>query len=322
MDDRISVIIPIYNVSEQDLRQCIDGVISQTYTALDILLIDDGSTNGSGKICDSYEKADSRIRVIHTDNRGVSHARNIGLTKAEGRYLTFIDADDVIDIHAFETAISKLEKYQTDCVVYGWTEEGNEPDNTILRKVTNQEKILDAQTASNIIIKDNYGCGGGYPWNKIWDKSKVYKDNNPILFDEDLFAYEDKYWILEVLLNCSKVLLLPNVLYTYKYNPAGLTKSTELWEARDLNGLDAYHKIVLLEADNPKAAVEAEKFLANNLIKFLYPAWISRASNIGHFQRLAKRYHLWREHIKFSRMCGVRNVCKYLILRAALWLYV
>ena len=188
--------------------------------------------------------------------------------------------------------------------------------------MTNQEKILGAQTASNIIIKDNYGCGGGYPWNKIWDKSKVYKDNNPILFDEDLFAYEDKYWILEVLLNCSKVLLLPNVLYTYKYNPAGLTKSTELWEARDLNGLDAYHKIVLLEADNPKAEVEAEKFLANNLIKFLYPAWISRASNIGHFQRLAKRYHLWREHIKFSRMCGVRNVCKYLILRAALWLYV
>jgi len=95
MNELISVIIPVYNV-EQYLPECVESVLKQTYQNLEILLIDDGSTDGSGKLCDEYAKKDSRVKVIHKENGGVSSARNRGLDIAQGEYITFIDGDDFV----------------------------------------------------------------------------------------------------------------------------------------------------------------------------------------------------------------------------------
>lgn len=103
----ISVIVPIYNV-EPYLRKCLDSVIEQTYKDLEILLIDDGSTDRCGKIGDEYEKQDNRITVFHTENRGLSAARNLGIANANGEYLYFIDSDDWIDEDLLEKAIKKI----------------------------------------------------------------------------------------------------------------------------------------------------------------------------------------------------------------------
>jgi glycosyltransferase involved in cell wall biosynthesis len=91
----ISVIVPVYNV-EPYLRKCLDSIVSQTYQDLEILVIDDGSTDGSGKICDEY-KRDQRVRVFHTENAGLSAARNLGLDKAHGEWIEFIDSDDWVE---------------------------------------------------------------------------------------------------------------------------------------------------------------------------------------------------------------------------------
>ena len=93
---KISVIIPVYN-AESTLRRCVDSVLAQTYTDFECLLIDDGSTDKSGEMCDEYAAKDSRVRVFHKENGGVSSARNVGLDNAKGEWITFLDSDDYIE---------------------------------------------------------------------------------------------------------------------------------------------------------------------------------------------------------------------------------
>ena len=113
----VSIIIPIYNV-EPYLRCCIDSVISQTYENIEILLIDDGSTDKSGKIADDYAETDDRIHVFHTTNNGVSHARNIGLDKMTGKYCLLVDSDDALHKDAVAHSVKLLESENLDCVIY------------------------------------------------------------------------------------------------------------------------------------------------------------------------------------------------------------
>lgn len=111
-NDLISVVIPVYNVVDY-LDKCLSSVINQTYENLEIILVDDGSTDSSGKICDTYSKADSRIVSLHKSNGGLSDARNYGIERAHGKYITFIDSDDYIDLDCVEYLYNLIQKYQT-----------------------------------------------------------------------------------------------------------------------------------------------------------------------------------------------------------------
>lgn len=113
----ISVIVPVYNV-ELYLRKCIDSILAQTYRDLEILVVDDGSTDGSGKICDEYKK-DERVRVFHTENRGLSATRNLGLDKATGEWIGFVDSDDWIEPDMYEVLFRKAEETEADVVECG-----------------------------------------------------------------------------------------------------------------------------------------------------------------------------------------------------------
>ncbi len=110
MEELISVIVPVYN-KEKYIRDCIESIIGQTYTKLEILLINDGSTDNSEEICKAYEKNDSRIKLITTENRGAACARNMGIEMANGKYLSFIDADDYIEKHYYEIMLNLLQQY-------------------------------------------------------------------------------------------------------------------------------------------------------------------------------------------------------------------
>lgn len=111
----VSVIIPVYNVGRY-LPQCFDSVTSQTYRNLEIIVIDDGSTDDSGSICDQYAEKDDRIRVIHTDNRGLASARNLGLENVSGEYISFIDSDDWIEPQTIEMFIRTALETEADIV--------------------------------------------------------------------------------------------------------------------------------------------------------------------------------------------------------------
>lgn len=105
----ISIIVPVYNV-ELYIHQCIDSIVNQTYQDIEILLIDDGSTDKCRNICDEYARIDHRIRVFHTENKGLSAARNLGLREARGEYIGFVDSDDWIEPNMYEVLLQQLEK--------------------------------------------------------------------------------------------------------------------------------------------------------------------------------------------------------------------
>ena len=107
---KISVIIPVYNV-ESYLSKCIDSILCQTYTDFELLLVDDGSSDASGKICDMYKENDNRIRVFHKKNEGVSKARNLALNNALGEFVIFVDSDDWIEPNTFELVLNQLENF-------------------------------------------------------------------------------------------------------------------------------------------------------------------------------------------------------------------
>ena len=107
---KISVIVPVYKV-EAVLKKCLDSIITQTYENLEIILVDDGSPDSSGKICDEYSKRDSRVKVIHKKNAGVAAARNSGLKVATGKYCTFVDSDDYIEPVMYQSMIQIAEEY-------------------------------------------------------------------------------------------------------------------------------------------------------------------------------------------------------------------
>ena len=110
--DLISVIVPVYKV-EKYLEKCIESIIKQTYTNLQIILVDDGSPDNCGKICDEYAKKDSRIEVIHKINGGLSDARNVGINRANGRYIGFVDSDDYVEPDYLEQLLNNFKKYNT-----------------------------------------------------------------------------------------------------------------------------------------------------------------------------------------------------------------
>ena len=109
----VSIIVPVYQVKEY-IGECVESLLAQTYTNLEILLVDDGSTDGSGAICDEYAVKDSRVRVVHQENKGLSAARNTGIARAKGECLAFVDSDDVVMTEFIETLYELLGKYQAD----------------------------------------------------------------------------------------------------------------------------------------------------------------------------------------------------------------
>lgn len=118
----LSIIVPVYQV-EQHLEKCIKSILQQTFSDFELILIDDGSKDASGKICDDYAKLDERIKVIHQENQGVSSARNAGLDIAKGRYIAFIDADDWIEKEMFSDCMAEMEKCKVDVLCHGMTKD-------------------------------------------------------------------------------------------------------------------------------------------------------------------------------------------------------
>lgn len=116
-DKLVSVIIPVYRVEERYLKRCIESILEQSYKSLEIILVDDGSLDGSGKICDDYALNDNRIQVFHIENGGVSNARNVGLNAATGEYITFVDSDDFLENYTIEHQLKILEENQADCAL-------------------------------------------------------------------------------------------------------------------------------------------------------------------------------------------------------------
>lgn len=223
MDDLISVIIPIYN-AQKYLRECLDSVIGQKYKNLEIILINDGSIDQSGKICDDYAKEDKRIIVIHKINEGVSAARNKGIELAKGKWVTFIDADDWVDLDLFYICMQA--KDEKDIIFYGVKEEGRNFTVSVNNDKLSERNVLEEEDFDKLMIRalnpyiylqgiyQHVNSQG--PYGKIIKSSLLRK--NKVKFEQNLILGEDILFNLEVLSLAKKADVILKKMYHYRYN--------------------------------------------------------------------------------------------------------
>ncbi len=214
---KISIIVPVYNI-EKYLEKSVDSLINQTYKNLEIILIDDGSSDNSPQICDDFAKKDSRIKVIHQKNKGVSAARNAGLDVAQGDYIGFCDGDDIPDKDMFEFLLNTAKEDNADisiCEVRFAFEDGS-----IRNIATGEQKIWDNN--EDFLCDLFNGSVGMSTYTKLF-KSEICKD---VKYPEDCKINEDKYFCFLAALNAKRISSRSEAKYTY-FRHAGSSSITE-----------------------------------------------------------------------------------------------
>lgn len=203
--DKISIVVPIYNV-EKYLRKCIDSILNQTYHNLEIILVNDGSTDSSGDICNEYKNKDERIVVIHQENKGMSSARNAGIEIATGQYIGFVDSDDYIEKDMYERLFQNIIDYNADIAICGFVFEEN--NKIVSKNFTNNVEVFDKATALEELLKDRKIHS--YVWNKLF-KRELWNDAKFKLG----VAFEDIDIMYKLFKKANKIIYINSLEYYY-----------------------------------------------------------------------------------------------------------
>lgn len=223
----ISVVVPVYNVSLY-LSECIESILHQTYKNLEIILVDDGSTDGSGQICDSFLKVDNRVKVFHKKNSGLGLTRNFGIQHAKGEYLSFVDSDDFAEPEMIEKLISAVNKSKAELIIGGFTRV-NQNGKVIFVKHYKSKVYIGEEIQNKLCPR----ILGGLPdksddikasvWNNLYS-SRFIKENNLSFVSERKYISEDIDWTLKCLSCAKKVEICSFSDYCYRTNNASLSQ--------------------------------------------------------------------------------------------------
>lgn len=230
MKPLISIVVPVYNV-EKHLRKCVNSIVKQTYSNLEILLIDDGSTDKSGIICDELAGTDSRIKVYHKENGGLSSARNYGIDKTKGEFVGFIDSDDYIDSDMYQHLLSLIIDYNADISMCRNADVYNGrilPDN--IQKTT---IVADSEKAIDLVLKGELASVSAV--NKLYHRSLFEKLRYP-----EGKTLEDAFVIVEILDACNRVVISTEKKYFYVHRGESIT--TQKYSSKNLDAIEAYKK--------------------------------------------------------------------------------
>jgi glycosyltransferase involved in cell wall biosynthesis len=332
---KLSVIVPVYN-TEKYLRECIDSILAQTFTDFELILVDDGSTDGSGAICDEYAAKHPRIQVIHQENGGVTRARKAAMRIAAGSWISFIDSDDWIDPAMFATMLEKASTSASQIVICdGVIEYANQSkvaeslaDEGIYDKVAMVQKIY-----PNMIMDTKMRCPGIAGWlcNKLFDKKIL---ETVFWSIDDSYVYsEDALCSYATLLECEKLYILHMPLYHYRqhaasavhqyngtkrYNKAlyayyaynvmlqnrGFDITEQINTYISVNSVDIIRKVLLFDTDNSlfRRINQARQFASNKIVQAALTASI---------QKFSTRSNRWKMLLVLKRCIAVL----YILLR-------
>jgi len=211
---KVSVIIPVYN-SEKYLKQCLDSVVNQTLKDIEIIVVNDGSTDNSLKIIQEYSNKYKNIKVINKQNEGCYKARNVGLETAKGEYIAFLDSDDYIEFNMYEKLYSKAKETDADIVSSNYY---------ILEN--NKLKIVDFYSSIKLLEKTNNKLVGAENilldaviWSRIFKRQMLI--DKGIMFHSDIHTADDAFFHALTMLNANKIIYIPDVLYTYRISRNG-----------------------------------------------------------------------------------------------------
>ncbi len=261
--DKVSVILPIYNV-EKYLKKSVQSVQKQTYRNLEIILVDDGSKDSSGKICDELSKDDSRIQVVHKNNGGLASARNSGYQVATGEYVMYIDSDDCVKEDTVKKCVDAIERDESDVVIFGY--EKVSEDGNVLEVCSWDNKIYSHNEMTKRLYRAICEMSFGYAWNKLYRKSIL--DKSGVLGDAKVIDREDLVYNMELLKYWNKITYIDYVGYEYLQRSTSLLHNSNL--AR-LNGVEYFvervHDIDVGEAQGKVFNMVVLHYLADAIIK-------------------------------------------------------
>ena len=213
MEPLISVIVPVYKV-EPYLRKCVDSILSQTYTNLEVILVDDGSPDGCPAICDEYAAKDSRVKVIHKENGGLSDARNAGMAQATGVYLSFVDSDDLLPENAVEALLEAALRENAQLVIGRHKRFEDEPEQ-ILETAASIQSLTPVEAMEDMLKN---GCAS---WARLYRK-EIHQD---VLFPVGEIN-EDEAIVLRLLERCERIAFTNAVVYHYRCRPESITTAS------------------------------------------------------------------------------------------------
>lgn len=228
----VSVIVPVYKV-ERYLRKCLDSVCNQTYQNIEIILVDDGSPDSCGEICESYKETDSRIKVIHKENAGLGMARNSGIKIACGDYVMFVDSDDWIDEDMIEKLVTSIEMSNADMAICSFKKCIS--DNKII-EIKKEDKVRsydDSESIFKNVLCPILGNGASRGktderemcvWTNLYKMSLINKDNISFVSERE-YLTEDFFFNVPYILACKKIVRIPDCLYNYRYNEQSLSNA-------------------------------------------------------------------------------------------------
>ena len=260
----ISIIVPVYKV-EHCLKRCVYSISNQTYKNLEIILVDDGSPDGCPALCDTLAKEDARIKVFHKTNGGPSSARNLGIKKATGEYICFVDSDDEVTPLYIEKLYNALVENDADVSICSLKSERE--DGSYLKEGVDKTEVLTSETPAET-FSYIYDIGLFMPpWGKLFKAKKLTAN-----FREDIYYGEDEAFNLENFVNFNKIVVLEDVLYIYYINTSSIThkKQEELFKRRAESVETKFNLLKQLMKNDKLAGFYASKYLiaqAYSLIK-------------------------------------------------------
>lgn len=269
----ISIVTPVYQ-AEKTLDRCVQSVLNQPFSDFELILVDDGSWDQSGRICDAYAAADARIRVVHQANSGVSVARNVGIASARGRYLLFLDSDDALAEDALPTYAASAENGRFDVVIgtLSVIENGNE-----VRCIGLDREMRAGCEIWNQICRDSalFGYVGG----KMIRTDIVQR--NAVAFNPAMQSQEDLDFFLSAYGFCDAFHIIPQRVYKYYYAPAKRTPPTWDFIANQL-------KLLRLAQEKSELSSQAQSCVRKRILSLLYTS-LYTAEEQGHYNEMAQR---------------------------------
>ena len=265
----ISVIVPVYNV-EKYIDMCIRSILNQSYKKLEVLLIDDGSTDKSGTICDVYAQNDNRVKVFHKDNGGVSSARNLGLKRSTGAYVTFVDPDDWLEAEMLQHMLNAMQETHAQAAFCGFTERFCD---------ATKEDILHSPACKGVVkgIEALYQCmngiGNGYfsaSWAKLFYKSSLYIKDSDLLYMKPYAIAEDELWLTQLVPTLKSVVLVPDAFYNWRQRKGSALHAECVFSSKWYDALKAKKEILQLLKKWPEFDDLAEAKIYSDMFHMLW----------------------------------------------------
>lgn len=313
MNKKISIIVPVYNC-EKYISRCISSILNQTYSNTEILLINDGSTDDSLKICNSFK--DKRIKVITKQNGGASSARNVGLDRATGSYISFVDADDYVDSKMIETLYENLTKYKTDIAICTAYEIKKENEHVASKTNVAIDPYIYSNVDMCLRMKNlENGNVGDVVWGKLY-KKELFQN---LRFHEGMIN-EDAVLLHELYYNCKKGVLIPQKLYFYcVYDENGVSRRE--FSYRNLDSIKAYEMRMNFYKDkNELLHINAVNDYITNTVFNYYPVW-KYLKDYRLLNKMKKDIKLNYKIVKNSRYLSKNSILKNKIKTNVPFLY-